>query len=377
MVGGAGGGILPSFDLSSMNAEPPKWLQWIIDNKDLILAIMAGITAGLLAWKLGLGGIKALGIGVLIAGIVYAVQALLDYLKNPTWENFGKIIQGIGIAIIGLGVAFLGLPAVIVGAIVLIVGTIIKYWDKIKAFFQNGIDWLKGKSDWVHQMFGDTIGSIYDFIVNTSQNVLNIFDSLFTAIKGVFDGIIKFIKGVFTGDWKMAWEGIKEIFSSIWNGIVGIFTGVFNIIKDKVATVAKVTGNVIASAFKAVVNAVLGNIEMILNVPIGAINTLIQTINSIPGINIPRLSKFNLPRLKVGGIVNMPNRGTLVGGAIAGESGREGVIPLTDSQAMETLGEAIGRYINLNATIPVYVGNRQIAREIKRINTENDFAFNS
>lgn len=73
----------------------------------------------------------------------------------------------------------------------------------------------------------------------------------------------------------------------------------------------------------------------------------------------------------------MPNKGTLVGGAIAGESGREGVIPLTDSQAMETLGEAIGRYININATVPVYVGNRQIAREIKRINTENDFAFNS
>ena len=43
---------------------------------------------------------------------------------------------------------------------------------------------------------------------------------------------------------------------------------------------------------------------------------------------------------------------------------------------METLGEAIGRYITINANIPVSVGNRQIARVIKKINTESDFAFN-
>ena len=43
---------------------------------------------------------------------------------------------------------------------------------------------------------------------------------------------------------------------------------------------------------------------------------------------------------------------------------------------METLGEAIGRYITINANIPVSVGNRQIVRVIKKINTESDFAFN-
>ena len=49
---------------------------------------------------------------------------------------------------------------------------------------------------------------------------------------------------------------------------------------------------------------------------------------------------------------------------------------MTDSQQMAMLGEAIGRYINVNATIPVYVGNRQIARELRKINAEDDFAFN-
>jgi hypothetical protein len=72
----------------------------------------------------------------------------------------------------------------------------------------------------------------------------------------------------------------------------------------------------------------------------------------------------------------MPGRGVPVGGAITGERGQEGVIPLTDSQQMALLGEAIGRYISINATIPVYVANRQIAREIRKIEQEDAFAGN-
>ena len=45
--GGAGGGIMPDFDLSKMQGEPPAWLQWIIDHKDEILSVLAGIAAGL------------------------------------------------------------------------------------------------------------------------------------------------------------------------------------------------------------------------------------------------------------------------------------------------------------------------------------------
>jgi len=80
--------------------------------------------------------------------------------------------------------------------------------------------------------------------------------------------------------------------------------------------------------------------------------------------------------LASGGIINQPGRGVPVTSAIAGERGAEGIVPLTDSQQMALLGEAIGRYVNLNATIPVYVGNRQIVREIKKIDAENSFASN-
>ena len=168
----------------------------------------------------------------------------------------------------------------------------------------------------------------------------------------------------------MQW--IKDKFKSIvdfFGNLISKIVGLFKKIGTKV-------GDAISGAFKAVINGVLKAIENILNFPIKSINKLIDVINAVPGINIATLPTFKLPRLAKGGIINQPGRGIPVGSAIGGERGQEGVIPLTDSQQMQLLGESIGKYINLNATIPIYMGNRQIAREIKKINAQNDFAFN-
>ena len=217
----SGSGIAtPSMDLSNMQGEAPGWLKWIIDNKDLIMSILAGISAGIIAIKFGLGGIKALGIGLLITGIIFTIQSLLAYLKDPSWENFGKVIQGIGIAIMGLGILIGNVPLIVIGAIVLIVGTIVKYWEQIKSFLQGGIDWLKNQSDWVHEMFGDTIGDIYDMFIDNLQGILDAFDGLFTGIKEVLDGIIKIFRGIFTGDMKLVLEGFKQIFKGVFDALV-------------------------------------------------------------------------------------------------------------------------------------------------------------
>lgn len=376
--GGAGGGAgIPSMDLSNMQGEVPDWLKWIAENKDLILSVIAGITAGLLAWKLGLTALQSLGIGIAIAGIVYAIQAIIKYLQDPSWENFGKVVTGIGIAVAGVAIAVEAWPVAVAGAIVAVVGIIISNWEKIKKFFQDGIDWLTNQSDFIHNKFGDTIGNIYDFLVRTLQKGLDFFDLTFNSIKKIFDGIITFIKGVFTGNWKMAWEGIKQIFSGIWNWISGTAKLVLTGLIDKARTIGSTVADVISGVFKAVVNNTLKAIENILNSPIRTINSLIKVINKIPGISLGTLPTFNLPRLAVGGIVNMPGRGVPIGGAITGEAGAEGVIPLTDSQAMETLGQAIGRYITINASITNTMNGRIISRELQKINNNSDFARNS
>lgn len=83
-----------------------------------------------------------------------------------------------------------------------------------------------------------------------------------------------------------------------------------------------------------------------------------------------------VPRLATGGIINNPGRGVPLGRAIGGEAGSEGVIPLTDSQAMETLGQAIGRYITLNLTNVNQMNGRVLSREIKKVMANDEFALN-
>lgn len=82
-------------------------------------------------------------------------------------------------------------------------------------------------------------------------------------------------------------------------------------------------------------------------------------------------------RLASGGvIINQPGRGVPVGSAIGGERGMEAVVPLTDSQQMALLGEAIGKYITINANIVNMMNGRIISKELRRIQNDEDFAFN-
>ena len=378
---GTSGAVAPSIDPSLFEGKVPDWLKWIANNKNLILSVMAGITAGLLAWKLGLDGIKALGIGLMISGIVYAISSLLKYLKDRTWKNFGKIIQGVGIAIIGLGAIIGSVPVAVAGAIVLIVGTITKYWQQIKAFLQKGIDWLVSKTDWVKDNFGIVGETIYTIFTSLLQGLLNIFDSLFTAIKGIFDGIIKFIKGAFSGDWKQAWEGIKDIFSSVWNGIKGIVSSVWQFIKS--------IFNSLVNLVKGIANTIWGVIKILINLIISGINVLIRGMNQLSfdapdwvpgiggkrwGVNIPQI-----PRLAKGTILNAPGRGVPVAGgrALAAEAGREAYLPLSDTQLLEELGSTIGKYITINANITNNMNGRVISRQLQRIQNDSDFAYNS
>ena len=312
---GTSGAVAPSIDPSLFKGEVPDWLQWIVDHKDEVLAVMAGVTSGLFAWQLGLSAIKALGFGMIVAGIVGLIESIIDYLKDPSWENFGKIISNIGLIIMGVGVIIssvlgtvVGMPVIIAGAIVLIVGIIVKYWEQIKAFLQSGIDWLKSKSDWVRDTFGDTIGYIYDYLVETLQHILDAFDSLFKMVKNILDDVIKIVKDIIHGDWAQAWEDAKQLVVDMFQGLWDTIKNIFFAIASLGVSIAMAVGGTISSIFKAIVNAILSAIENILNTPIKTVNAMIGVVNTVPGVNISTLPTFRLPRLKAGGIINIPRK---------------------------------------------------------------------
>lgn len=345
-----------------------KISSWVNDNGDLIIAFVAGLTGALIALKtLGLDPIESLGIGIAIAGIVYTIESLIGYLKDPTFENFGKVFQGIGIAVIGVGIAIGSLPAIVIGAIILIWGTIVKYWEQIEAFFQKGINWLSGKSDFIHQKFGDTIGNIYDSFVGALQKGLNWLSFIMGGIKDNFNELINFVKNVFSGNWKGAWQNVKNIFSNIWNGMKRTATDVFGGILDSAKLMAKNAGNSIASVFKSIINGVLKIIEDLLNSPARTINRLIGVINKVPGINLGTLPTFKLPRLATGAVI--PPRSEFM--AILGDQKRGVNIETPLDTMVEAFNKALddrkngsGEVVIENLTIVAKMGDTEVSKTV-------------
>ena len=229
---------------------------------------------------------------------------------------------------------------------------------------------------------GNWLGFLIDFIGMLIVAFFKLRDAINEVIQ---DSVV--LWAMFTDWFSRKINNLVEKFNNFRDKVVGVFTTIRDKIKSimqdiqdflskKFGKLGAVVGEVIGAAFKNVVNAVLKTIETVLNVPIKSVNSLINVINKVPGINIGKLSTFNLPRLASGGIVHNPGNGVFMGSYVAGE-GRdaEAVIPLND-ETLDRLGEAFARHTSINATIPVYAYNRQVAREIRKIEAEQSFAYN-
>ena len=381
--GGAGGGgvSMPEFDLSKLQGEPPAWLKWIVDNRALILGILAGILAFIVAMKLGLGFITSLGIGIMVAGIIMLIQDLIAFLKDPTWENFGKMLKDFGIIIIGLGVIMGSWLIIAIGVVTAIVGFIITHWDTIKVYLAKFWEWLKNLGTTIWNGVVDVMSAIQNWIVSV---VLAIWNGIVAICSGIqnwfYNNVFKPIGNFFKKLWDDMINGLKNAINSAknaFNNLKNIISTIFSAILNMFKTLGGKVADIVSGALKAVINGTLTLIENVMNTPINAINSLLDVINAVPGINLSKLNTFNLPRLKVGGIINMPNKGVMLGSAIGGESGAEGVIPLTDVQAMETIGKTIGKYITINASIVNSMNGKVLSRELKRIDNRQEFAYNS
>lgn len=372
--GGSAGAIAPSVDLSGLQGDIPSWLQWIIDNKDVILSIISGITGALISLKIiGLKPLMSLGIGITLGAIVQLVQDIITFIKDPSWQNFLNILRDISLAFVGIGVIIGVLTKswipLLIAAIALIVVEVVKHWDEI-------MEILKPIGQWIYD---NVITPVWNFIKGLVDVIVEIFKTLISIIDGIFTTLLNILIAPFQTWWDMVqdvYNGVKEIFEGIAKVFKGIFTGDM-----------KTTLEGFKQIFKGVFDALWGIAKAPLNLIIRGINALIKGANKIkfdvpdwvPGMG-GKVFGFNIPEiplLRVGGIVNNPGRGVPIGRAIAGEAGAEGVIPLTDSQAMETLGEAIGRYITINANITNSMNGRVISRQLKKIQANKDFAYNT
>lgn len=276
-------------------------------------------------------------------------------------NNWGTFIEGLGYTLKGLYDIFKGVFELIAGLINWLVGV-----------FTGDIDKIKEGWDTMCQGLYDILMGVLELIIGlflvVGGTIKGIFLGIWDGIKGIFSGVADFFGDVFSKAYqgiKNAFKGVADFFSGIYNSVIGIF--------KKIGTTI---GDVVGSAFKTAINGALGLVEGLLNAPINAINGLLDVINAVPGVNIKKLSKLKLPRLASGGIVNNPGRGVMMGNYIAGEAGREGVLPLTNPQTMAMLGQEIGKWITSNNSVNVYLDGRLIQRQQDKVKEQLAFARN-
>ena len=353
--------VAPSVDLSNLDIEVPGWLQWILDNKDTILAFFWGVAGAIAAMKLSevasnLGLIngqltifQALGIGVMIFSLYEIVKKLQEIWEkfdstvednNTTMADWGEIIAWVGLGILGLALLIGSLPVAVAAAIVLIIGLIMKNWEKIKSFFTDKvIGWIDKQ---IEKLEKTTLGGfVAQFLYEIKRMIkdgLNIFDGLFTGIKQIFDGIIMICKGDF-----------KEGFISVVKGI----------------------GNILITILNTFISGI--------NALVSPIRALIVGIGKVLGKNYT-MDNIKLPSikyLKSGGIVDVPKTGVALRSDVrAGEDGPEGVLPLTNPETMSTLGREIGKWVTINLDLNGNIDGRTLLRVLKKIEQNDVFARN-
>ena len=140
--------------------------------------------------------------------------------------------------------------------------------------------------------------------------------------------------------------------------------------KNKVNDLFSAINNLKDKAVKILVNGDTSGLK-------GALNGIFDSPLLAPIKNVfENITGFKFPKLAVGGIVNNPGRGVPMGSYIAGEAGREGILPLTDSNAMAQLGQEIGKWITVQNVSNTYLNGRLIQRQIDQASKDKNFETN-
>lgn len=289
---------------------------FIVENKELILGFLSGIAFGIIAIKLGVEGIEGLAFGTILAGIVILIQSIVEFIQDPSWDNFAKILQGLAILLTGVAIAMLAVNAanpvawiiLAIAMIVVLVAVIIKNWDTVKNVLSSVGDW------------------IYNHII---KPVADFFSGLWQGIKNGVNSSVQWVKDKF-------WS-IIDFFNNLISKIVGFFK-----------SLGTKVGNAIGSAFITVINGVLGAVENILNFPIKSINKLIKTINKVPGINLGTLPTFKLPRLASGAVIPPRHEFAAILGDQKHGTNIEAPLETIKQANREVMQEFLGTLSNLN-----------------------------
>lgn len=212
---------------------------FLADHIDIVVPVLAGLTAGFVAFKT-ISGIMTLA--TTISGIITTVSGLA--------AAAGGLIP----LIMGL-ISPMGIAVVVIGVLVAAGVALYKNWDTVKAKAAEIAAVLAQKWEEIKQAVSNAVNAVKTTVTNVFNAVKSTVTTIWNAIKTTISTV---------------WNAIKSTVTSVVNAIKTTITSVFNAIKTTTTTV----WNAIKAAITTVVNAVKTTITTVFN----AIKTTVTTI---------------------------------------------------------------------------------------------------
>ena len=387
-------GIVVALIVGGIALMVTKFIKFIKGIKDIksVSDGLKGVSVNFTGFFDALGkGIEAIAI---LGGFALVIQAITDMITafaqsglsvNEILGLMATIVGSLITLITTLTVAtqFIQTPTAMGGLLVL-TGSIVSLLLIMKAtlptileavgtFIQDVGPTLNTVLETIGQNIEDIIYALGTVLPPIIEKIGDVFDKVFNGI----DGIIKTVGDTIVKIMTISRDVITKVLDKILEFINKLGPAVNNLVDNIILAVTKVINFIVSGVEYLINTVVVDGLNSIIRIVTGG--ALGELFADWFGFEMPRISHIEIarfvPRLAKGGIVNNPGRGVMMGSYIAGEKGPEAVIPL-DDDTLDRLGLAFARHTQINTTVPVYVGNRQIAREIRRINAEDNFAFN-
>ena len=203
--------------------------------------LIAGITAGVVAFKLITGAITLYNtITTLATTISAAFGAVMAFVTSP-----------------------IGLVVLAIGALVAVGVLLYQNWQTVTEFLSGLWDSIKAKAEELFPGIGEFLSGVWEGIKTNIETVWNgivaflsgLWDLIksiaviaFESMKTQIDNVLNLIKGIFEavmlliqGDWSGAWEKIKTtvgtFISATLENITTTFGSIYDVIKEKVTDV--------------------------------------------------------------------------------------------------------------------------------------------
>ncbi len=269
-----------------------------------------------------------------LIGLVAAIGPLLMAIKTLIeLKQAWAAVQGLLNTVLSanpIGAVILAIMALIAAIVVCI-----EHWEEIVAFLAKAWNWIKETALSVWGAIGDFFTGLWDYI------------------KDLFSGAIDFLMDLFFRFTPLGYiianfDKIVAYFQGFKDRVVGFFIDTRDKIRD--------AWDRITDTVKGAANNVIGHIESMVNWCvrqinrfIGSINSAVDIINKIPGVNIGKiklLGEVTIPRLAKGGSIQQ------AGAVMVGEEGPE-ILHLPRGAVVKPLSGAQGDTFNLYGDIVV------------------------